>query len=235
MGATAGKVALTSNNTQLNGPCPMSTAIVDLVGYGSAANCFEGAPAPGPSSNNQQAAQRRNNGCADDGENNFDFVVITPPVPRNSAAANNLVCTYAANETNAATELDFCNLQHPPATTAMTGTLTEFIYGRVFEVGVTESGGANPMVRAEIGYGPVTSNPQNQSGWTWAAAAFNVQTGNDDEYQYQILAPAPGTYRYASRFSLDGVFWTYCDLDGAGSNAGLSFHPGRLGTLTVTP
>jgi len=157
-------------------------------------------------------------------------------VPRNSAPANRQTCACAANETNSGYELDFCNLQSPSSTSAGAGMPTELIFGRVFEAGVTEMAGANPMVRAEIGFGPVTANPQNQPGWTWAPAAYNVQVGNDDEYQLQITAPAtPGTYRYTSRFSLDGYNWTYCDLDGAGSNAGLSFDPAQLGTLTVTP
>jgi len=42
MSVTAGKVALVSNTTPLTGTCPNGGAIVDSVGYGSAANCFEG-------------------------------------------------------------------------------------------------------------------------------------------------------------------------------------------------
>src|SRR5437870_4132115 len=43
MSATAGKVALVSNQTTITSgtSCP-STAIVDFVGYGTATNCFEG-------------------------------------------------------------------------------------------------------------------------------------------------------------------------------------------------
>jgi hypothetical protein len=62
-----------------------------------------------------------------------------------------------------------------------------------------------------------------------------VQVGNDDEYQRQIIAPAAGTYAYGYRFSLDGLQWTYCDLDGAGSNSGLDFSSAQLGSMTVTP
>ena len=44
MAAGSGKVALVSSTTLLSGACP-SSAVVDIVGYGSA-NCFETAPAP---------------------------------------------------------------------------------------------------------------------------------------------------------------------------------------------
>ena len=50
MAATAGKLALTSTNTALTGVCPTGGTIVDFVGFGTTANCFEGAgPTPAPS------------------------------------------------------------------------------------------------------------------------------------------------------------------------------------------
>ena len=233
-----GKVALTSNAITLvataDGGCPTGGAIVDLVGFGSSASCFEGtAPAPAPS--NSTSVQRKQSGGVDENSNSTDFVVAAPPVPRNGAVVNQLVCTRTVNETNDAAEADFCNLQFPSSTSAPTGTQVELVFGRIFEAGTTEAAGAAANVRAEIGFGPVTANPQNQSGWVWAPAPFNVQAGNDDEYKLQFTAPAPGQYRYTSRFSLDGINWTYCDLNGAGSNAGLSFELNQLGVLTVTP
>ena len=45
--------------------------------------------------------------------------------------------------------------------------------------------------------------------------------------------PAPGAYPYTARISLDGGAWTYCDLNGAGSNSGLTFETTQLGALTV--
>jgi hypothetical protein len=55
MGGTAGKIALVKNSDNLSGPCPLGTDpdIVDMVGYGTTANCHEGsanAPAPGNAS-----------------------------------------------------------------------------------------------------------------------------------------------------------------------------------------
>ncbi|MDP1826435.1 MAG: Ig-like domain-containing protein [Archangium sp.] len=234
IGASSGKVALTNNTTALSGACPVSAAIVDLVGFGTTANCFEGA-APAPAPSNTTSVQRKKSGCTDENSNALDYAVAAP-LPRGTLALTPpLVCACSANETGTAGELDFCNLQHPPSTTTAAATLTENIFGRVFEDTVTQPAGANAMVRAEVGYGPVTANPQNQAGWQWFPASFNTQIGNDDEYQRQLTAPVGGTYRYTTRFSLDGVYWTYCDLNGAGGNAGLDFDPAQLGVLTVTP
>lgn len=87
MSATAGKVALVNNTTALSGSCPTGAAIIDFVGFGSTANCFEGTgPTPAPS--NTTAVLRGNNGCLDTDDNATDFTA-GPPNPRNSASAFN--------------------------------------------------------------------------------------------------------------------------------------------------
>ncbi|HZI17144.1 MAG TPA: lamin tail domain-containing protein [Pyrinomonadaceae bacterium] len=88
MAASAGKVVLASNNQLLAGACPAGAAVVDLVGYGTTANCFEGARAA-PAPTNTTAAVRNSGGCADANDNFADFQVA-PPNPRNSAAPTNL-------------------------------------------------------------------------------------------------------------------------------------------------
>ena len=61
-----------------------------------------------------------------------------------------------------------------------------------------------------------------------------MQVGNNDEYQRSITAPAPGAYLYTYRFNLfpgnaaNNFGWTLADLDGAGSNPGLSYNPNNL-------
>lgn len=82
MSATAGKVALVDNTVTLSGACP--TGNVDFVGFGTAANCAEGA-APTATLSATTAAVRGDNGCADTNVNASDFA-ITAPVPRNSAS-----------------------------------------------------------------------------------------------------------------------------------------------------
>ena len=74
MSATTGKVALVSNNISLAGSCPngVDPDIVDFVGYGTSASCFEGATrAPAPSNTN--AVFRKLNGAQDTNQNGDDF------------------------------------------------------------------------------------------------------------------------------------------------------------------
>jgi predicted extracellular nuclease len=83
MGATAGKVALVNNSTALSGSCPLpNAAVIDLVGYGTTASCFEGnrVPAHGASTSLRRAFE----GCVDSDDNASDFF-IAAVTPRNSA------------------------------------------------------------------------------------------------------------------------------------------------------
>ncbi len=88
MAATAGKVALVLGTTALSGSgCPLSSNVIDFVGYGTTANCFEGsgrAPAPG----NSTADLRKNGGCTDTDDNAADFFVAAP-FPRNTSSPFN--------------------------------------------------------------------------------------------------------------------------------------------------
>jgi beta-lactamase superfamily II metal-dependent hydrolase/fibronectin type 3 domain-containing protein/DNA/RNA endonuclease YhcR with UshA esterase domain len=94
MSATAGKVALVSNTTALSGACPTGATIVDFVGFGATANCFEGSgPTPAPSNSN--AVLRAANGCTDTNSNSSDFSAAAA-APRNSASATNSCVTNAA-------------------------------------------------------------------------------------------------------------------------------------------
>jgi DNA/RNA endonuclease G (NUC1) len=85
MSATTGKIALVSNSVALSGSCPngIDPDIVDFVGYGTSASCFEGAtraPAPG----NTSALFRKLNGTQDTNQNGDDFQTATPN-PRRTA------------------------------------------------------------------------------------------------------------------------------------------------------
>ncbi len=81
--ATAGKIALVNNTTALSGVCPTGVNIIDFVGYGSSANCFEMAPTAAPSNTN--AVLRQGNGCTETDNNSTDFATGAPN-PRNSAS-----------------------------------------------------------------------------------------------------------------------------------------------------
>ncbi|HEX5887227.1 MAG TPA: DNA/RNA non-specific endonuclease, partial [Pyrinomonadaceae bacterium] len=85
MSATTGKIALVSNSISLSGSCPngVDPDIVDFVGYGTSASCFEGgARAPAPS--NTSALFRKLNGSQDTNQNGNDFQTATPN-PRRTA------------------------------------------------------------------------------------------------------------------------------------------------------
>ncbi|MCY7387206.1 MAG: ExeM/NucH family extracellular endonuclease, partial [Burkholderiales bacterium] len=88
MSGTAGKVALVNTATALPAvACPTSTSIVDFVGFGTTANCFEGASfAPAPSSTT--ADFRASAGCTDTDVNSANFTAGAPN-PRNSATTVN--------------------------------------------------------------------------------------------------------------------------------------------------
>jgi hypothetical protein len=236
MGAGGGKVALVNNMTALSGACPTGAEIVDLVGMSSTATCSETAPTGTPG--NTTAVVRAQAACTDSNNNSIDFTVGAPS-PLNTASAT-MSCGCTQNESGAAAEADYCTTQFPLSLSVQTGTMSPTTFGQIYEAGTTEAAGASASVLAQLGYGPVSVNPEYEYGWVWASTTFNTQSGNNDEYQSTFTAPAVGSYRYGYRFSLDGgASWTYCDNNqadsGAGANAGLTFDLTNLGVLTVTP
>jgi len=90
MSATAGKVALVNNQTTITSgtSCPTGANIVDFVGYGAAANCFEGA-GPTATLSNTTAALRGTSGCTETDNNSTDFTTGAP-TPRNTASPLNV-------------------------------------------------------------------------------------------------------------------------------------------------
>ena len=134
-------------------------------------------------------------------------------------------------------DVEFCILQFPASLGISAGQSSGSVFGRVFQAGVTEPLGAIALVSAQLGVGPAGSDPRTSGTWTFVAATFNTQVGNEDEYVASFTVPTtPGSYEYVYRFSVDGgAHVTYCDTDGAGRNPGLTFDPTKMGVLTVTP
>ena len=130
---------------------------------------------------------------------------------------------------------DYANLQFPDtATIVQGGNVT--VYGQVYEPGVTPGAGAGAGIQAWVGVSPIGSNT-NPNTWTsWTAATYNVDLGNNDEYQSTIGATLPiGTYYYATRFSLNGgayVYGGYSPPPGGGFWDGTTYNSG---ILTVNP
>ena len=82
MSATAGKVALCNTTSALSGANPTGAQIIDLVGFGTSTNGYEGSgPAPAPS--NANSIKRKNYG--DDTDNNANDFSASSPDPKNSS------------------------------------------------------------------------------------------------------------------------------------------------------
>ncbi len=92
MSGSTGKVALVSSASALTGACP-TTNVVDLIGFGPAANCAETSPTPLLS--NTTANLRATNGCTETDNNSADFA-SGAPAPRNTANPLN-VCGGGTN------------------------------------------------------------------------------------------------------------------------------------------
>jgi len=88
MSGTAGKVVLVSDTNNITASCPTGNNIIDFVGYGPTANCFEGTAATAILSNTT-AAIRNDKGCTDNNNNAADFT-IAAPTPRNIASPVNI-------------------------------------------------------------------------------------------------------------------------------------------------
>jgi hypothetical protein len=81
--ATAGKIAIVNNATPLTTGCPLGSTVVAFIGFGSTADCFEGAgPAPAPSNT---TADIRIDPTVDNVNNAADFI-IGAPNPHNSSS-----------------------------------------------------------------------------------------------------------------------------------------------------
>jgi hypothetical protein len=127
---------------------------------------------------------------------------------------------------------DFVNLQFPPSiliTQGGSGT----VYGKVYEAGLTDStSGQAPGILAWVGISPIASNTDPATWTNWIPATFNVEIGNDDEYQAVIGANlTPGDYFYATRFTLNDGPFVYGGLNNGFWNAATN----PSGIITVNP
>ena len=124
--------------------------------------------------------------------------------------------TTTSGATLAPQTADYNVVQFPNTTQTITEGTSFIVYIRAYEDGITNLAGSSPRLKGWVGYSQTNDNPANV-GWTWIPATFNVQVGNDDEYQANIpTSLAPGTYYYAARFEIDdSMVYTY---GGSGGN-----------------
>lgn len=83
---TGGRVALVNSTSSLSGSCPISSLVIDFVGYGPA-SCSESSDASAPGIN--MSLTRKNGGCRDTDNNAGDFALLAPN-PRNKNVAVSL-------------------------------------------------------------------------------------------------------------------------------------------------
>ena len=125
---------------------------------------------------------------------------------------------------------DWTQLLRPAVTFTETNWETQPIYGLVSIFLLTEIPGVSLNVDAQLGYGPVGSDP---NGWTnWVGGVFDGdEAGGAERYAATLTVPSLGVYSYAWRFRWLGGPWVYGDLDGSANGVQLD----KLGTLTVGP
>ncbi|NOY46863.1 MAG: hypothetical protein GXO84_01365, partial [Chlorobi bacterium] len=110
-----------------------------------------------------------------------------------------------------ADQVDFCNVDFPKTANRNVGGIFN-VYAQAYELGVTDSAGQGANMLAWIGYNTIGINhqPWDATGWTWIAAAYDSDVGNNDQYVAEIGSALPaGTYYYASRFQLNGSDYSY--------------------------
>jgi glycosidase/fibronectin type 3 domain-containing protein len=140
----------------------------------------------------------------------------------------------ASNEASGIPHLviGWANLQWPPSMTHTISAVdrTETAYGQVWIDGVTNQPGPTDSLVAQLGFGPDGSDPDGNAVWTWVDATFNVDAGNNDEFQASMLPEAVGTYDYVYRYTVtNGRDWVYADLDGIQNG----YSPAQAGSLSV--
>jgi endonuclease/exonuclease/phosphatase family metal-dependent hydrolase len=115
----------------------------------------------------------------------------------------------------------WANLQWPPYAT-LAPAESVIVYGQIWIEGTTDQPGAAAGIEAELGFGPVGSDP---SSWTWTPATYNVDVGNNDEYLAELIAPSSGLFDYLFRYRLNGSPWIFGERAQGG--------PGKLAVRTV--
>jgi endonuclease G len=139
MSATTGKIALVGNSDSLTGgACPVGTDpdLIDLVGYGTTANCHEGsANAPAPS--NTTALFRKSGGATDTNQNGADFVTGAA-LPRRTAPIVELGPWVAGTDPVAG----FTNIPHDATVTVSFSEPVDAV-GAWYDINCTLTGAHN--------------------------------------------------------------------------------------------
>jgi hypothetical protein len=114
--------------------------------------------------------------------------------------------------------IPYANLQFP-GTETITTCATQTFYAQVYKANVTEAAGQGTGIQAWIGKNPANTDPATWAESSWQLATFNVQSGNNDEYQATFAPSAAGTYYVASRFQYAPGGFVYGGYTSSGGGA----------------
>lgn len=132
--------------------------------------------------------------------------------------------TYIPNFVN------YARLLEPTQVASLSGFDSEPVSAEAWEPLVTPGAGAGPGLTAQIGVGPVGVDPsQTPDSFTWTAAGYAGESGNNDLYQAVLTSDVVGDSAFTFRFSMDGANWVYADASGNGDG----FQSQDLGQWTV--
>ncbi len=206
LSSISGKISLVNTSMRLpaSPACPNDPSLVDLVGYGDSASCFEGAKTANVSA--VIAGIRKNGGCLDTDNNAQDFT-LGAPAPHNSSSpisACNLGGTLqaggSANPTVASPDgTTLLTVSVIPATTPPSTNVA--VIGNLTEIG----GSANQQFYDDGTHGDVMANdnvfsylatiPAGIAGGIYnvTAAASDAQSRTANvSFTLTISAPYPG-------------------------------------------
>ncbi len=130
--------------------------------------------------------------------------------------------------------VDFCRLEMPEEAELETGATLQ-AFATVRQAGITDRSDRtdpDPTLLAQIGFAPEAE--ADQLRWVAADPDFEWDASAEeepdlDQYVGELIAPEPGEYIFAFRFSADdGESWTQCDLDPGSLDGFAGRDAGRL-------
>jgi hypothetical protein len=136
----------------------------------------------------------------------------------------------------AQTQIDYMNLQFPQTISTTEVGAGETVYGQVYVAGLTDAtSGQAPGIEAWVGVNAADTDPSTWDESAWSAATFNVEAGNNDEYQLAAVGStqAAGVYYYATRFRRNGGPFYYGGFNAGGGDGTWDGTNDVSGVLTV--
>jgi endonuclease/exonuclease/phosphatase family metal-dependent hydrolase len=131
-------------------------------------------------------------------------------------------CAPLAPSSGGAAWAGWANLQFPASLAGTIGQATAPIYGQVYQAGTTPLAGQAPGFEAQLLVGPLGVLPTGEARcFTATNASFNVDAGNNDEWQASHVPQRAGLYGMYYRFRPSGGAYRYGDLNGSDDGVGV--------------